>query len=96
MKNLVMAAILGLLLFGTNAPTEAATHELAFGSQVELVEVMHHPPQHGGHGGWYAGHGGRGGRGGLKPPPPPPRKGWGNGRGGHGPHGPHFPGGRRW
>lgn len=52
MKNLVMAAVLGLLLVGANAPVEASTPELAIGSQVEVVEVMHrsHPPQR--HGDW--------------------------------------------
>lgn len=46
MKKLVMAAMLGLLLFGTNAPTEASTVESAIGSQVEVVEVMRRPMPH--------------------------------------------------
>ena len=48
-KNMVLATVLGLLLFGTQVPAEASTVESALGSQVELVEVMHRmpPPPHG-------------------------------------------------
>ena len=100
MKNLVMAAVLGLLLVGANAPVEASTSELAIGSQVEVVEVMyrpHHPPQrHHDFGRDHDGHGG-GRDGGWNPPPPPPKYG-GHGwhHGGRGGHQSHFPGGRRW
>lgn len=99
MKKLVMAVVLGLLLFGTNAPTEASAVESAIGSQVEVVEVMHrsHPPQrhhdfggdHGGHDGWHDGRR----NGGWNPPPPPPKPSWHYG--GRGGHQPHFPGVRR-
>ena len=96
MKNLVMAAVLGLLLVGANAPVEASTPDSAIGSQVEVVEVMHRmpPPHHGGHGGWHDGRR----NGGWNPPPPPPPKGGGRDwhYGGRGGHQPHFPGSRRW
>ena len=93
MKNLVMAAVLGLLLVGANAPVEASTSELAIGSQVEVVEVMHRmpPPHHGGHGGWHDGR-----RNGGWNPPPPKVGGRDWHHGGRGGHHPHFPGGRRW
>ena len=104
MKNLVMAAVLGLLLVGANAPAEASTMDAAIGSQVEVVEVMHrphHPPQrHHDFGGDYGERGGRrcGGSRGLNPPSPPkPKPGCSGLRhGGRGGHQPHFPGGRRW
>ena len=41
-----MAAVLGLLLVGANAPVEASTPESAIGSQVEVVEVMRPMPHH--------------------------------------------------
>ena len=93
MKNMVLATVLGLLLFGTQVPAEASTLDATIGSQVEVVNVMHHQPHHGGHGGWHDGRR----NGGWNPPPPqpPPRRdrhGWHD----HRPNGPHFPSGRRW
>jgi hypothetical protein len=41
-KNILAAVLLGLFLFG-GTPAEAATSEVAIGSQVELQEVMHRP-----------------------------------------------------
>ena len=83
MKNLIMATVLGLLLFGANAPAEASTVESALGSQVEVVEVMH-PPQH-----WHRE---------RRWNPHTPRDDWrhrDHRRERH-PHVPHSPGGRRW
>ena len=99
-KTLVAALAAGLIFGGANVSTEAATTDSALslqGTQLEIVEVMHHTPKGfgsghrpGGHGPGGHGPGGHGpgghGPGGHGP--------GGHGPGGHGPggHGPGYPG----